>query len=137
MGTAEALHPDTMAADDLAMLARSALFLGYKYIESTVFRVMSTIKDVPQLKQILENWARTTMLEFYRSAFAEVDDTRAVESEFLPLLQIALQESKPAPSVKGFVNREGKIVFKHATAAREAARRFVFEAARSSKGEKI
>ena len=72
MGTAEALHPDTMAADDLAMLARSALFLGYKYIESAVFRVMSTTKDVPQLKQILENWARTTMLEFYRSAFAEV-----------------------------------------------------------------
>ena len=137
MGTAEALHPDTMAADDLAMLARSALFLGYKYIESAVFRVMSTTKDVPQIKQILENWARTTMLEFYRSAFPEVDDTRAVESEFLPLLQIALQESKPAPSVKGFVNREGKIVSKHATAVREAARRFFFEAARSSKGEKI
>jgi cytidylate kinase len=77
-------------------LQNSSFFLGYTDMKSAVDRVVNrgSTAEIEDLERELRNWGRTTTLRLYNRAFDETEDHDAINSEFLPLVEMAAREGK-------------------------------------------
>jgi len=121
------IAPEELPAfeEKLEDLSRAALFLGYKDIEAAVAKVSRQAAFDPNLLEVtLRNFARTTSLEFYRGGFSEVDDPEWLKMEFLPLVQMAVNEGSGSEQLPAELqNKKKKPVFESVDEMRNEARK--------------